>query len=74
MVSPSSAPAMTEHSRCQPGRPSPHGDGQTAPTPRSAGWAAFQSAKSRGSAFANSPASMRERTDPSAPPFPESLP
>ena len=38
---------IAEHSMCQPGRPSPHGDGHVG----SPGFDAFQSAKSRGSFF-----------------------
>ena len=41
-------PTIAEHSRCQPGRPRPHGDGHDAVSARRA-CAPFQSAKSRGS-------------------------
>jgi hypothetical protein len=44
-VSPRYLMAMAEHSRCQPGRPGPHGVSQNG----SPGLAAFHSAKSRGS-------------------------
>src|SRR5260370_41013926 len=37
---------MAEHSRCQPGRPSPNGESHAAPTFSSKGCAFFQSAKS----------------------------
>ena len=43
--------AMAEHSRCQPGRPRPHGVGHDG----SPGLAAFHSAKSRGSRLRVSP-------------------
>ena len=46
--SPSSFSAIAEHSMCQPGRPSPHGDGQAV---SSSSLRAFQSAKSSGSSF-----------------------
>ena len=42
--------AMAEHSRCQPGRPGPHGVGQDG----SPGLAPFQSAKSSGSRLGRS--------------------
>src|SRR4051794_7195889 len=42
MFSPKISLAMTEHSRCQPGMPGPHGDGHDG----SPGLADFQSAKS----------------------------
>ena len=45
---PSSFSAIAEHSMCQPGRPSPHGDGQAV---SSSGLRAFQSAKSSGSSL-----------------------
>ncbi len=48
---PSSASAIAEHSMCQPGRPSPHGDGQPVSSPS---LRAFQSAKSSGSSFSSS--------------------
>ena len=40
---------MTTHSVCQPGRPSPHGDGHDG----SPGLAFFQSAKSMGDRFSS---------------------
>ena len=46
---PSSFAAIAEHSMCQPGRPTPHGDSQEV---SSSSLVAFQSAKSRGSSFA----------------------
>ena len=57
---PSSASAIAEHSMCQPGRPSPHGEGQAVSSPS---LRAFQSAKSRRSSLssaapASSPWSM----------------
>ena len=42
---------MTTHSVCQPGRPSPHGDGQLG----SPGLAFFHSAKSTGDRFSSLP-------------------
>ena len=45
---PSSSSAIAEHSMCQPGRPSPHGDDQCVSSPS---FVAFQSAKSRGSSL-----------------------
>ena len=48
---PSSFSAIAEHSMCQPGRPSPHGEGQAL---SSSGLRAFQSAKSSGSSFSDS--------------------
>ena len=41
-------PTIAEHSRCQPGRPRPHGVGQDAVSGSPGLWP-FQSAKSRGS-------------------------
>ena len=41
-------PAIAEHSMCQPGRPSPHGDGHEV---SSSALCAFQSAKSSGSSL-----------------------
>ena len=46
--SPSADIAIAEHSICQPGRPSPHGDSQAASSP---GFCAFHRAKSRGACF-----------------------
>ena len=48
-VAPRYLVAMAEHSRCQPGRPGPHGVSQDG----SPGLAPFQSAKSRGSRLAS---------------------
>ncbi len=45
---PRSFSAIAEHSMCQPGRPSPHGDGHDGVLP---GLRAFHSAKSSGSSF-----------------------
>ena len=42
---PSSSSAIAEHSMCQPGRPSPHGEGQAV---SSSSFSPFQSAKSSG--------------------------
>jgi hypothetical protein len=68
IVSPSTAFAIAEHSICQPGRPSPQGDGQRA-SAGSPGFAAFHSAKSAGSLFPAStstraPATMSSRERP----------
>ena len=49
-------PAIAEHSRCQPGRPRPHGVGQDAPG--SPALAPFHSAKSRGSRLPRGSASV----------------
>ena len=49
--SPSRSSAITTHSVCQPGRPSPHGDGQLG----SPGLAFFHSAKSTGERFSSLP-------------------
>ena len=48
---PRSFSAIAEHSMCQPGRPSPQGEGQAV---SSSGLRAFQSAKSSGSSFSDS--------------------
>ena len=48
---PSSFSAIAEHSMCQPGRPSPHGEGQPV---SSSNLRAFQSAKSSRSSFSDS--------------------
>nr|GFD51343.1 hypothetical protein [Tanacetum cinerariifolium] len=45
---------MAEHSRCQPGKPSPQGDGQRI---MCCGEAFFQSAKSAAERFSSCPAS-----------------
>ena len=49
--SPSRSRAITTHSLCQPGRPSPHGDGHAG----SPGFDSFQSAKSAGWCFWSAP-------------------
>ena len=47
---------IAEHSRCQPGRPAPHGEAQLAVVGSPSLWP-FQSAKSRGSFFPRGSAS-----------------
>ena len=49
---PSSSSAIAEHSMCQPGRPSPHGEGQAA---SSSSFSPFQSAKSSASSLRAAP-------------------
>ena len=69
-VSPRYFIAIAEHSMCQPGRPGPQGLGQDG----SPGFAAFQSAKSRGSRFRSltstrAPASNSSRFLPDRRPY-----
>ena len=49
---PSSSSAIAEHSMCQPGRPSPQGEGQAVSSPS---FSPFQSAKSSGSSLRSAP-------------------
>ena len=67
---PSSFSAIAEHSMCQAGRPSPHGEGHHV---SSSSFVAFQSAKSTGSRLC-SPGSARAPDSTSSGRWPESSP